>query len=448
MLLRIHQVTGAHAGRVLTFDQDVVRLGRMPDSDVAFDAHADLDASGRHAEIQRQGDQYILRDAGSRNGTFINGEKVEERLLSTGDVVECGFGGPRLRMELVPPREASGQPSANTEAVPVARPNAPTAAAEALPPVGEHSTGPMGSEWGAGGAPAGGSAPAPIPPSAHPPPRSAPPPAMAPPSVAPPSAPPPAGDKKYGQRTVGMMVSEALDGLRSQHESSARRWKLFAGCLGMLLGVVCLGFAIYVLAKKPTSEPPDVARISASTRASLWRLTGADGSVFCTAFAVRRDLVATSGRCVLAIETRQAAGKAVQVVSDDATFPVVRMWRHPETPTEDASGGVDVGLVEIEGPAPAMATLAGPDQVAGLDEGATLVVHGFTGASALAQPVTVLSVEDGVLEYGGAAPHGAPLFDASGAVVGLHGGNPVSAVGNGEGVRVEGLLGLLAGLGR
>jgi len=451
MLLRIHQVAGAHAGRVLTFDQEVVRLGRMPDSDVAFDAHADLDASGRHAEFRRQGDQWILRDAGSRNGTFINGEKVEERLLSNGDVIECGFGGPRLRVELIPPREASGTPSANTEAVPIARPNAPTAAAQALPPLEGGPTGPMGADWGA---PQPAPPPRDIPPSAHPPPRSAPPsaapPSAAPPSAVPPSAAPPSAapsDKRYGQRTVGMMMSEALEGLRRQNESSSRRWKLFAGCLGMLLGVVCLGFAIYVLAKKPPSELPDVSRISASTRASLWRLTGADGAVFCTAFAVRRDIVATSGQCVLAVESRQAAGKAVTVVSDDASYPVVRMWRHPETPAAGTMGGIDVGLVEIEGPAPAMATLASPDQLAHLDEGTTLVVHGFTGASALAQPVTLLAAE-GTLDYPGAAPYGAPLFDASGAVVGLHGGSPSSPVGPGQGARVEGVLGLLAGLGR
>ena len=441
MLLRIHQVAGAHSGRVLTFDQDVVRLGRMPDSDVAFDAHADLDASGRHAEVRRQGEQWVLRDVGSRNGTFINGDKIEERLLSSGDVVECGFGGPRIRIELIAPREASATPSANTEAVPIARPNAPTAAAEALPPLDgeEQSTGRLGADWGAG-------APSAHPPSAHPP-SAIPPSAHPPPRSAPPSAPQPPSGKKYGQRTVGMMVSEALTGLRQQNESSSRRWKLFAGCLGMLLGVVCLGFAIYVLAKKPASDPPDVSRISASTRASLWRLTGADGAVFCTAFAVRRDLVATSGQCVLAIEARQAAGKAVTVVGDAASYPVVRMWRHPETPAGGTTGGVDVGLVEIEGPAPAMATLASPEQLSGLDEGSTLVVHGYTGASALAQPITLVGAE-GVLDYPGAAPYGAPLFDASGAVVGLHGGAPSSPVGPGQGARVEGLLGLLAGLGR
>ncbi|MBO6933596.1 MAG: FHA domain-containing protein [Deltaproteobacteria bacterium] len=446
MLLRIHQVAGAHAGRVLTFDQDVVRLGRMPDSDVAFDAHADLDASGRHAELRRQGEQWILRDAGSRNGTFINGEKVDERLISTGDIIECGFGGPRIRLELIPPREASAAPSANTEAVPMARPNAPTAAAQALPPMdGEppQSTGPMGADWGAKQSE---HPPPVIPPSTHPPPRSAPPAGAPPVSGVPRSAPPPA-DKKFGQRTVGMMVSEALDGLRQQNESSSRRWKLFAGCLGMLLGVVCIGFAVYVLAKKPAAEPPDVSRISASTRSSLWRLTGADGAVFCTAFAVRRDLVATSGQCVLAVESRQAAGKAVTVVSDDASYPVVRMWRHPETPAAGAMGGIDVGLVEIGGEAPAMATLAGPDQLTHLDDGVTLVVHGYTGASALAQPITLTGAE-GVLEYLGAAPYGAPLFDASGAVVGLHGGAPSSPVGPGQGARVEGVLGLLAGLGR
>ena len=429
MLLRIHQIAGAHAGRVLTFDQAVVRLGRMPDSDLAFDAHADLDASGRHAELHRQGDRWILRDAGSRNGTFLNGERVEERLLSNGDIIECGFGGPRLRVEFIPPRAASATPSASTEAVSIARPDSPTAAAHALPPLEGGPSGPSSASWGA---PQVGPAPSAVPRSVHPPPHRA--------------APPPS-DKRYGQRTVERMVSEALDGLRRQNESSSRRWQLFAGCLGISFGIVCLGFAVYVLTEKPPPAPPDVARISASTRPSLWRLTGADGVVFCTAFAVRRDILATSGQCVLAIEARQAAGKTVTVAGDEASHPVLRMWRHPETPVAGATEGIDVGLVEIEGPAPALATLASPDQLTGLGEGTTLVVHGFAGASALAQPVTLLAAE-GTLDYPGMAPYGAPLFDASGAVVGLHGGPPATAVGPGRGARVEGLLSLLAGLGR
>ena len=474
MLLRIHQVAGAHAGRMWTFDQPVVRLGRMPDSDIVFDAHADLDASGRHAEFGRQGDQWVVRDVGSRNGTFVNGARVEEQLLSHGDVVECGFGGPRVRVELVAPREASGTPSANTAASPMVRPNAPTGLAEALPPASGDaptagvpsvapavpapsgpSTGPLeGAVWGGGPGrggpgPAGGSRPAP-------PAAPGPAPFGIPTSPSPPNAPQPsaspqaagAGEpKRYGQRTVGMMVDEALQALRREQQSGQRKWKIFAGCLAALLGLVCLGVAAILLLRPKAGPPPDVAAITAANGAALWSLQGADGTVFCTAFAVRRDLLATSGRCVLGIERRQAAAKPVSVVAGGASFPVSRMWRHPETPLGPELGGTDVGLVEIAGPAPALVTLATPGQVGELVDGSTLLVHGYSTAGALALPITLQS-GDGPLRYADSAPFGAPLLDASGMVVGIHTGDPVAAVGPGQGVGVAGLLGLLAGLGR
>ena len=494
MLLRIHQVAGAHTGRVWTFDQAVVRVGRMPDSDVAFDAHADLDASGRHLEIVRRGGAWVVRDAGSRNGTYVNGEQIAERLLADGDMIECGFGGPRLRVELVDPRAHSGSPSANTEAVPIARPNAPTAAAEALPPVsggpptggrqspaGERisgdeptevapavsrppqvsgsaateagpslsppvaETGPMqGPAWGA-------SAPAGAPPTGRPPAPASAPPASAPPASASPGsaaeAPPEGGDRRYGQRTVGMMIGDAIQGLRQKHEVSQRRWKIAAGCVGSLFGVLCLALAAYLLSRPAQAPVPDIAAITASTRPALWRLVGADDASFCTGFAVRRDLIATSGRCVLAVEARQAGGKPVSLVGEGGTYPVARMWRHPETPTGTATGGVDVGLLAIDGSAPAMVSLATPQQLGGLREGTQLVVYGYSSAGAMAQPIT-LQGGNGQLRYPGPAPYGAPLLDASGTVVGLHGGLPAGPTGPGEGVRVDGLLGLLAGLGR
>ncbi|MEM9189590.1 MAG: trypsin-like peptidase domain-containing protein [Myxococcota bacterium] len=99
-MLRLTQTFGAHTGRVVEFDQDLIRLGRLPESDVAFDPDADLDASGRHAEIQRVDGKYILVDSGSRNGTWVNGIRITRQTLRTGDVVECGHGGPRLRVEI------------------------------------------------------------------------------------------------------------------------------------------------------------------------------------------------------------------------------------------------------------------------------------------------------------------------------------------------------------
>jgi len=98
MVIRLRQTKGADSGRELEFDQDLIRMGRMPDSDVNFDPEVDLDASGRHAEIRCENGRYILIDAGSRNGTWLNGRRVKHAALRTDDEIELGRGGPKLRV--------------------------------------------------------------------------------------------------------------------------------------------------------------------------------------------------------------------------------------------------------------------------------------------------------------------------------------------------------------
>jgi pSer/pThr/pTyr-binding forkhead associated (FHA) protein len=48
------------------------------------------DASRRHAEIVGTPEGFLLRDLRSTNGTFVNGERVEERVLRPGDCIEIG----------------------------------------------------------------------------------------------------------------------------------------------------------------------------------------------------------------------------------------------------------------------------------------------------------------------------------------------------------------------
>jgi hypothetical protein len=53
--------------------------------------------SRRHAELRREGERWLLRDLGSRNGTRVNGLRVlEEAEVRPGDVVS--FGGVRYRL--------------------------------------------------------------------------------------------------------------------------------------------------------------------------------------------------------------------------------------------------------------------------------------------------------------------------------------------------------------
>src|SRR5262245_8434081 len=68
--------------------QDLTTLGRS-DSCAVVIAHPIV--SRLHARIELQHDRYLLFDAGSANGTFVNGVRIEQgHQLSTGDTIWLG----------------------------------------------------------------------------------------------------------------------------------------------------------------------------------------------------------------------------------------------------------------------------------------------------------------------------------------------------------------------
>ncbi|HMF39624.1 MAG TPA: sigma 54-interacting transcriptional regulator [Polyangia bacterium] len=62
-------------------------LGRGDDCDVVMSS---AETSRRHAEIRREGPLWIVRDLGSRNGTFVNGQRVSVGPLSPRDLLRFG----------------------------------------------------------------------------------------------------------------------------------------------------------------------------------------------------------------------------------------------------------------------------------------------------------------------------------------------------------------------
>ena len=110
-MIRLRQTQGADNGREFEFEQDLIRIGRMPDSDVNFDPEVDLDASGRHAEIRNEDGRYLLIDTGSRNGTWLNGQRIKHAALAKGDEIEFGRGGPKLEIDMVRNRYDSREPT-------------------------------------------------------------------------------------------------------------------------------------------------------------------------------------------------------------------------------------------------------------------------------------------------------------------------------------------------
>ncbi len=80
--------------RVITMDHAPFSIGRQSDKDVVV---ADARASRDHAVIQIEGTDYVLVDVGSKQGTYVNGEKVQRRTLAANDRLEFGArGGPYL----------------------------------------------------------------------------------------------------------------------------------------------------------------------------------------------------------------------------------------------------------------------------------------------------------------------------------------------------------------
>ena len=64
-----------------------LRVGRSSDCDIFL---VDPSVSRNHAVLEIQGDAVIVRDAGSTNGTFVNGERIQLRKLQLGDRVAFG----------------------------------------------------------------------------------------------------------------------------------------------------------------------------------------------------------------------------------------------------------------------------------------------------------------------------------------------------------------------
>jgi FHA domain len=76
--------------RLVMLDADHLVLGRMPGND--FEIPWDPRVSGVHAHLERRAARWIIEDDGlSRNGTFVNGDRLHgQRPLRDGDVISVG----------------------------------------------------------------------------------------------------------------------------------------------------------------------------------------------------------------------------------------------------------------------------------------------------------------------------------------------------------------------
>ena len=73
--------------RSFSITRDMTVLGRREDCDLRIPLG---EVSRKHCRLVRDGDSLKVEDLGSSNGTFLNGKRVQEALLSPGDSIQVG----------------------------------------------------------------------------------------------------------------------------------------------------------------------------------------------------------------------------------------------------------------------------------------------------------------------------------------------------------------------
>jgi S1-C subfamily serine protease len=107
----IAHLSGRYRGKVHRLTGDRITIGTGADDDVRFSTDdltpglSELPPSGPYAVLERVDRAYVLR-ASPEADVWVNGRRVEERALASGDVLEIGEGGPVLRFRVYPPGSA------------------------------------------------------------------------------------------------------------------------------------------------------------------------------------------------------------------------------------------------------------------------------------------------------------------------------------------------------
>ncbi len=406
-------VAGARAGQRLTLDSArPIRFGRAPDNDVAFDAERDRDASGRHAELRRDGDLLWVFDLGSANGTRLQGQAVAKAAVPPGAEIEFGAGGPRVRVQYETPRH-----------------DIPAATRPQGKRVGQRTVALMIEDALA---------------KARREPRQL----------------------RLLLLAMSMLLLVSLGGvvmayrqLRPPSEAALRQQMVHV----MELERAASAADRLALQKRLDALTDELGRVAVNgtdvARANhddifllATRAPGGQVDGFCSAFAVTDTRLVTNAHCVVAAEELRRRGGHIVVVQNghgQSSLPVERMRRTSAFVPGGAGITPDVGWLQVDGTLATHATLATAAEYSALATGDSIFTYGFPGR--LADPsapeatfvqgvvgrVTTLDGQTGTVAAARLIQHsaftsggtsGSPIFNAAGHVVAVNTGGYVDNV--------------------
>lgn len=85
---RLHFTSGELNGQVVELPEMRMTIGRDPDNAICTDNPA---VSAHHAALIPESGGFVIYDLHSSNGTFVNGQQVQERRLLDGDLIRIGI---------------------------------------------------------------------------------------------------------------------------------------------------------------------------------------------------------------------------------------------------------------------------------------------------------------------------------------------------------------------
>lgn len=83
----LEHLTGSERGRLVALDREHATIGRTLDNDIVLESEA---VSRCHARLHLEGGAVRISDNRSKNGVLVNGERVRDRILTDGDIVQLG----------------------------------------------------------------------------------------------------------------------------------------------------------------------------------------------------------------------------------------------------------------------------------------------------------------------------------------------------------------------
>ncbi|MDD5622033.1 MAG: FHA domain-containing protein [Actinomycetota bacterium] len=80
-------IKGPNIGDKFLINKSKLTIGRNLESDIFLD---DITVSRKHAALRKSGNNFLIKDLGSLNGSYLNGEIVDNAVLKSGDRIQIG----------------------------------------------------------------------------------------------------------------------------------------------------------------------------------------------------------------------------------------------------------------------------------------------------------------------------------------------------------------------